>query len=102
MTDKAAIKITDQPGASNSSAVNAGNGLLEGVRILDLSRILAGPFCTQLLADYGADVIKVERPVAGDDTRSWGPPFVIGDDGEPTGESAYYLSVNRNKRSVAL
>lgn len=77
-------------------------GPLSGLRILDLSRILAGPTCTQLLGDYGADVIKVERPGSGDDTRGWGPPYVTGADGEPTGESAYYLSSNRNKRSVAL
>lgn len=75
---------------------------LDGVRILDLSRILAGPYCTQLLGDLGADVIKVERPGRGDDTRSWGPPFVIGEDGSPTGESAYYLCANRNKRSLAV
>ncbi|MEM7567863.1 MAG: CoA transferase, partial [Pseudomonadota bacterium] len=68
---------------------------------LDLSRILAGPTCTQLLGDLGADVIKVENPkTGGDDTRAWGPPFVEGQDG-PTRESAYYLSANRNKRSVA-
>lgn len=76
--------------------------MLDGIRILDLSRILAGPTCTQLLGDYGADVIKVERPGRGDDTRSWGPPYVIGDGDRPTGESAYYLSANRNKRSVAI
>lgn len=75
---------------------------LDGVRILDLTRILAGPTATQLLADLGADVIKVERPGAGDDTRKWGPPYVRGKDGNPTGESAYYLSSNRNKRSVAV
>ena len=77
-------------------------GPLTGLRVLDLSRILAGPTCTQLLGDYGADIIKVERPGAGDDTRSWGPPFVTGKDGEPTRESAYYLSANRNKRSLAV
>ena len=77
-------------------------GPLNGLRILDLSRILAGPFATQLLADMGADVIKVERPGAGDDTRSWGPPYVTGQDGTPTRESAYYLSANRNKRSIAV
>lgn len=75
---------------------------LSGLRILDLSRILAGPFATQLLGDMGADVIKVERPGSGDDTRSWGPPFVAGRDGQPTGESAYFLSANRNKRSVEI
>ena len=77
-------------------------GPLASVRVLDLSRILAGPTCTQLLGDYGADVIKVERPGTGDDTRTWGPPFVTGTDGEPTNESAYYLSSNRNKRSIAV
>lgn len=75
---------------------------LEGLRILDLSRILAGPTCTQLLGDLGADVIKVERPGAGDDTRKWGPPYVEGKDGQPTKESAYYLSSNRNKRSITV
>lgn len=75
---------------------------LDGVRILDMSRILAGPTATQLLGDLGADVIKIERPGAGDDTRKWGPPFVEGKDGQPTNESAYYLSANRNKRSVTV
>jgi crotonobetainyl-CoA:carnitine CoA-transferase CaiB-like acyl-CoA transferase len=75
---------------------------LAGVRVLDLTRILAGPTCTQLLGDLGADVVKVERPGAGDDTRRWGPPFVEGRDGRPTAESAYYLGANRNKRSVAI
>lgn len=78
------------------------SGPLAGVRILDLSRILAGPVCTQLLGDYGADVIKVEKPGAGDDTRSWGPPFVKDADGNDTRESTFYLSANRNKRSIAL
>ncbi len=77
-------------------------GALEGLRILDLTRILAGPTCTQLLGDYGADVIKIERPGHGDDTRLWGPPFVRGADGRDTTESAYYLCANRNKRSVAV
>ncbi|WP_191059252.1 CaiB/BaiF CoA transferase family protein [Geminicoccus harenae] len=75
---------------------------LDGVRVLDLSRILAGPSCTQLLGDLGADVIKIERPGEGDDTRKWGPPFVTGENGADTGESAYYLCANRNKRSVAI
>lgn len=77
-------------------------GPLDGVRILDLSRILAGPTCTQLLGDLGADVIKVERPHAGDDTRKWGPPYLKDADGNDTDESAYYLSSNRNKRSIAI
>jgi crotonobetainyl-CoA:carnitine CoA-transferase CaiB-like acyl-CoA transferase len=71
------------------------NQSLSGYRVLDLSRILAGPYCTMILGDQGADVIKVERPDAGDDTRSWGPPFV-------GGESAYYLCCNRNKRSITI
>lgn len=77
-------------------------GALEGVRVLDLSRILAGPWCGQLLADLGAEVIKVERPGRGDDTRGWGPPFMRGRDGADTGESAYYLCANRGKRSVTV
>lgn len=77
-------------------------GPLAGIRILDLSRILAGPACTQLLGDYGADVIKIEKPGAGDDTRTWGPPFVKDADGNDTQESTFYLCANRNKRSVAI
>ena len=73
---------------------------LQGIRILDLSRVLAGPWCTQTLADLGADVIKIERPGSGDDTRTWGPPFLKKDDGTETHEAAYYLGANRNKRSV--
>ena len=67
-----------------------------------MSRILAGPTCTQLMGDYGADIIKVEKPGLGDDTRAWGPPYVTGHDDMPTAESAYYLSVNRNKRSFSI
>jgi crotonobetainyl-CoA:carnitine CoA-transferase CaiB-like acyl-CoA transferase len=78
---------------------NLPRGPLAGVRVLDLSRVLAGPLCTMVLGDLGADVIKVERPGTGDDTRTWGPPWAQGPDGR---ESAYYLSVNRNKRSVAV
>ena len=73
---------------------------LDGIRILDLSRVLAGPWCTQTLADLGADVIKIERPGSGDDTRTWGPPFLKDADGNDTAEAAYYLGANRNKRSV--
>ncbi len=77
-------------------------GPLKGLRVLDLTRILAGPVCTQLFGDLGADVIKIERAGAGDDTRKWGPPYVRDADGNNTTESAYYLSSNRNKRSVAV
>lgn len=75
---------------------------LHGIRVLDLSRVLAGPFCAQTLADLGADVIKVERPGAGDDTRAWGPPYLKDAQGQDTTESAYYISTNRNKRSIAV
>lgn len=79
------------------------SGPLEGLRILDLSRILAGPTCTQLLGDLGADVIKVENPkTGGDDTRTWGPPFVGNSDGTASDLSAYFVCANRNKRSIAL
>ena len=73
---------------------------LDGIRVLDLSRVLAGPWCTQTLADLGADVIKIERPGTGDDTRTWGPPFLKDREGQDTAEAAYYLGTNRNKRSV--
>ncbi len=73
---------------------------LSGIRVLDLSRVLAGPWCTQTLADLGADVIKIERPQTGDDTRTWGPPFLKDAQGNDTPEAAYYLGTNRNKRSV--
>lgn len=77
-------------------------GALEGLRVLDLSRVLAGPWASQMLADLGADVVKVERPRTGDDTRAWGPPWLPDADGNATGESAYYLCANRNKRSVTI
>ena len=77
------------------SSSERGRAPLAGVRVADLSRVLAGPYCTMVLADLGADVVKVERPEGGDETRSWGPPFA-------GGEAAYYLSVNRGKRSCAL
>lgn len=77
-------------------------GALEGIRILDLSRVLAGPSCTQLLGDLGADVLKVERPGVGDETRTWGPPYLKDSAGSDTTESAYYLCCNRNKRSVTI
>ena len=75
---------------------------LAHLRVLDLTRVLAGPWCTQLLADLGADVIKVERPGSGDDTRGWGPPYLADATGRETGEAAYYLAANRNKRSVTI
>jgi crotonobetainyl-CoA:carnitine CoA-transferase CaiB-like acyl-CoA transferase len=77
-------------------------GPLDGIRVFDLTRILAGPSCTQMLADLGADVIKIERAGAGDDTRQFAPPFIKGAGGEDTRESAYFCAANRNKRSVTL
>src|SRR2546423_8898904 len=68
---------------------------LDGVKVLDMTRVLAGPYCTMMLGDMGADVVKLERPEAGDDTRGYGPPFV-------NGESAYFMSINRSKRSLTL
>jgi crotonobetainyl-CoA:carnitine CoA-transferase CaiB-like acyl-CoA transferase len=77
-------------------------GPLTGIRVLDLSRILAGPWCTQILADLGAEVIKIERPGVGDDTRQWGPPWLKDGNDEETSEAAYYLSTNRGKHSLTL
>ena len=77
-------------------------GALSHLRVLDLSRVLAGPWCAQNLADLGADVIKVERPGTGDDTRHWGPPFVKDAQGRDTAESAYFICINRNKRSITV
>jgi formyl-CoA transferase len=77
-------------------------GALSHIRVLDLSRVLAGPWCAQNLADLGADVIKVERPHVGDDTRHWGPPFAKNPQGEDTAEAAYFISINRNKRSITV
>jgi crotonobetainyl-CoA:carnitine CoA-transferase CaiB-like acyl-CoA transferase len=77
-------------------------GALSHIRVLDLTRVLAGPWCAQTLADFGADVIKVERPGAGDDTRHWGPPYLKTPEGADTREAAYYLAANRNKRSVTV
>ncbi|MDI3609739.1 CaiB/BaiF CoA-transferase family protein [Pseudomonas aeruginosa] len=77
-------------------------GALSGIRVLDLSRVLAGPWCSQVLADLGAEVIKIERPGVGDDTRGWGPPYMKMADGSDSGEASYYQSTNRNKLSVAV
>jgi crotonobetainyl-CoA:carnitine CoA-transferase CaiB-like acyl-CoA transferase len=78
------------------------NTALAHIKVLDLSRILAGPWATQTLADLGADVVKIEKPVGGDDTRSWGPPFLKDKDGRVTGDSAYFLSTNRGKKSLTV
>jgi len=77
-------------------------GALAGLKVLDLSRVLAGPWCTQILADLGADVVKIERPGVGDDTRGWGPPFLKDADGQDTTQSTYFTACNRNKRSVTV
>jgi crotonobetainyl-CoA:carnitine CoA-transferase CaiB-like acyl-CoA transferase len=82
--------------------MTAAAGALSGIRVLDMSRVLAGPWAGQLLGDLGAEVIKVERPGSGDDTRTWGPPFVRDSQNQPTTDAAYYLCTNRNKCSVAV
>lgn len=88
--------------SEQEAAEGVASGPLSGLVVLDLSRILAGPWATQLLADLGAEVIKIERPGSGDDTRQWGPPWLRDRDGNATRESAYFLSANRNKRSVTV
>ena len=80
----------------------ADTGALSHLKVLDLSRVLAGPWCTQMLADLGADVVKVERPLAGDDTRHWGPPFLQDADGADTAHASYFTACNRNKRSITI
>src|SRR5690606_19146617 len=88
-------------GAATTTATSTARALA-GVRVLDFSRVLAGPWCSQNLADLGADVIKVERPGTGDDTRSWGPPWLRDGEGKDTHDSTYFASTNRNKRSITL
>lgn len=88
--------------ANFSSAAATPAGALAGIRVLDLSRVLAGPWCTQMLADLGAEVVKVERPGVGDDTRHWGPPFLPDVDGNDTNQASYFTACNRNKRSITV
>ncbi len=89
-------------GPRRNRIMTAPPAALSHLKVLDLSRVLAGPWCTQMLADLGADVIKVERPEVGDDTRHWGPPFLPDADGRDTDQATYFTACNRNKRSVAL
>jgi formyl-CoA transferase len=90
------------PELPHHSCQNYTMGALSHIRVLDLSRVLAGPWCAQNLADLGADVIKVERPRAGDDTRHWGPPFAKDTQGKDTEETAYFIAINRNKQSITV
>jgi formyl-CoA transferase len=94
--------MDDKLRGPNPASHSDAGGALSGIRVLDLSRVLAGPWCGQNLADLGADVIKVERPDVGDDTRSWGPPYLKDANGDDTTEAAYYLSANRGKKSVTI
>ena len=84
------------------TTLSSPQGALAGIKVLDLSRVLAGPWCTQVLADLGADVVKVERPGLGDDTRQWGPPFLKDAEGNDTTQASYFTACNRNKRSVTI
>ena len=93
-------KLTPSGGSAVREATSA--GALSHLRVLDLSRVLAGPWCTQILADLGADVVKVERPGEGDDTRHWGPPFLKDRHGQDTAQASYFTCANRNKRSITL
>jgi crotonobetainyl-CoA:carnitine CoA-transferase CaiB-like acyl-CoA transferase len=94
--------VSPQPQRASTAADRPSAGPLSHVRVLDLSRILAAPWASQILADLGAQVVKVERPGVGDDTRSWGPPFLKDAEGEDTREAGYYLAVNRGKRSITV
>jgi crotonobetainyl-CoA:carnitine CoA-transferase CaiB-like acyl-CoA transferase len=85
-----------------NASTSTSTGALAGIKVLDLSRVLAGPWATQMLADLGADVVKVERPVAGDDTRHWGPPFLKNDAGNDSRDASYFTACNRNKRSITV
>jgi crotonobetainyl-CoA:carnitine CoA-transferase CaiB-like acyl-CoA transferase len=93
---------TESSSPSAGAAVGNSGGALSHLKVLDMSRVLAGPWCGQILADLGAEVIKIERPGVGDDTRSWGPPYLKDRDGNDTRESAYFLGANRGKKSVTL
>jgi crotonobetainyl-CoA:carnitine CoA-transferase CaiB-like acyl-CoA transferase len=90
------------PGTPGAAPAAGRSGALSHIRVLDLSRVLAGPWCTQNLADLGAEVIKVERPVAGDDTRAWGPPWLKDGEGRDTRDSTYFASANRGKQSICV
>ena len=94
--------MTSDPSHPATSEHGPPSGPLAGLRVFDLTRVLAGPGATMMLGDLGAEVIKIEKPGAGDDTRSWGPPFLKDASGNDTTESAYYLCANRNKKSVTL
>jgi len=94
--------MNDHPGDDGNAPRRGDASALQGIRVLDLSRVLAGPWCGQLLADLGARVIKIERPHKGDDCRAWGPPYMVDDDKTPSVESSYYYSCNRGKESVTV
>jgi len=94
--------VNDPAAAAAGEGTRAARGALAGLQVLDLSRVLAGPWCTQILADLGAEVIKIERPGAGDDTRHWGPPFLKDAQGNATTQATYFTAANRNKKSVTL
>jgi len=102
MTHTETVAAAAVHNAADGDARPASHGALSHLKVLDLSRVLAGPWCTQMLADMGADVIKVERPGEGDDTRHWGPPFMPDANGNDTAQSTYFNSANRNKRSITL
>lgn len=94
--------MTQDSGKTGTAHSGTAGGPLTGLRVFDMTRVLAGPSATQILGDFGADIIKIEKPAQGDDTRGWGPPYLADAGGNDTTESAYYLSANRNKRSVTL